>query len=549
MSSGIATSPDSRPPLKSKTSSGWGWGWPRLVDKPVAATSRRSSSTRSHTGAFHSFERSPTGPGQRNRASSLTDEFTPAAPLSEEVPTAKPASEDTRKKVVIAEAVEEAPEATGEEVEVPGTVVQVPGSAPERITEEEDTCHDPEHQPGPSTSEETEPCHDPEHHSVEPKPLRESTASGTGTATGPGHQLDPNTASSPSSSSMGVLQAIGLLPSSPRKQAEETVKQSAEKSAELAPETSVQPDPSTLPPLPASPVPEPACESYFEKPVPITPRPYPMSSEASTASTESKETIDSEDTPRPFPLFRELPVEPIEPAELAEPAGPVEPITNTVSAPPLEDHQQRPVSTSDVPAPVDVNRLPPPRILVIRASSDDQADMLRSPFTPDIPGDIGNPLENVNTTAPNSPVPSCVHPGASFSPSNLPTARVPPNTPVQVAIVTGGPGVSDVSLPTSDLISEDLGAVNVARPPCPRKQRKGKKLIRKTRMVVLRSPVLNLILGRQLAHLTQPALKIIADGGELPAMAVVGKAVDTVGAVTGPVGAVGPMGAMGEAMA
>lgn len=543
MSSGTATSPDSRPPLKSKTSSGWGWGWPRLVDKPVAATLRRSSSTRSHTGAFHSFERSPTGPGQRNRASSLTDEFTPAAPLSEEVPAAKPASEDTRKKVAIAEAVEEAPEATGEELEVPGTVVQFPCSAPKRITEEEDTCHDPEHQPGPSTSEETEPCHDPEHHSVEPKPLRESTANGKQTATGPGHQSDPDTTSSLSSSSMGVLQAIGLLPSSPRKQAEEPSKQSAEKSAEIAPETSVQPDPSTLPPLPASPVPEPAYESYFNKPVPISPLPHPMSSEASTASTESKETIDSEETPRPFPLFRELPVEPAEPAE------PAEPITNTVSAPPLEDHQQRPVSTSEVPAPVDVNRLPPPRILVIRASSDDQADMLRSPFTPDIPGDIGNPLENVNTTAPNSPVPSGVHPGASLSPSNLPTARVPPNTPVQDATVPSGPGVPDMSLPTSDLIREDLGAVNVAGPPCPRKQRKGKKLIRKTRRVMLRSPVLNLILGRQLAHLTQPALKIIADGGELPAMAVVGKAVDTVGAVTGPVGAVGAMGAMGEAMA
>jgi len=537
MSSGAATTHDPRPPLKTKTSSGWAWGWPRLVDVPVAATSRRSSSAKSHTGAFQSSERNPTGSGQRNRASSLTDEFTSAAPQSEEGPAAKSASEETSKEVVVAEAVAEAPEAAGEEVVVPGTVAPVPGSAPERITEEEETCHDPERQPGPSTSEEVETCHNTEYHSFEPKPLRESTASGTETVTGPGYQSDPDTTSFPSYSSMGVLQAIGLLPSSSGKQAEEPSKKSAEKSIEIAPETFAQPDPATLPPLSASAIPGPAHGSYFENPAPITPLPFPMSSEASTASTKSKDTIDPDDTPRPFPPFRELPAEP------------AEPIATTVSAPPLEDHQQRPVSTSGGPALVDVNRLPPPRILVIRASSDDQADMIRSPFTPDVPGDIGNPFENVNSTAPNSPVPSGVHSGASLSPTNLPSARVPPNTPEHGANVPSRPDVPDEPLSTSDLIAEDLGAVNVAGPPSPQRQRRGKKLIRKARRVVMRSLVLKICLGRELAHLTQPALKIIAKGGELPPMSVVGNAGDTVGAVTGPVGTVEAMGAMGEAMA
>jgi len=81
---------------------------------------------------------------------------------------------------------------------------------------------------------------------------------------------------------------------------------------------------------------------------------------------------------------------------------------------------------------------------------------------------------------------------------------------------------------------------NVPAPALPPRKRKGKRLIRKTRRVVLRSPVLTIILGKQLALLTRPAIKIIAEGGELPPMSVVG---ETVGTVAAPLGAVEAVGA------
>ncbi|MCJ1243078.1 hypothetical protein MMC30_000275 [Trapelia coarctata] len=592
MSSSASAAQKPRPALETKTSSGWGWGWPRLVDIPTAATSRRSSSVRSHTGAVQSSERSPTDRGPKKRASSLTNQSSSASPPSEEVPAAEPAPEDTGEVVLISEAIAEVPE-----------------SAPKTMAEESETCHDPEHQPGPRTTKEIEPCHDPEHQSVgiepsydstsrgtkspadpkdqsvpetaeekeerhgpehqlgepehlhnsktrgteavdsehqpvpnatkegeehhNPKPLpatpgslHEITSRGTETAADPVHKVDTETTSSPSHSTMPVLtaigQAIGLLSSSSGKQSEEPFGQSSEEAVERAPETPAQPDPETLPPLPASPIPKPAHDSSSGEQPSINPLAHPISSDASATS------VKQEIIPRPFPVFRELPAEPA---------------LTPASAPLPTDHQS-PMPPSGVAAPSDVNRLPPPRILVIRASGDSREDLTGSPITPDSSEDSGNPFETVSTTVPEVPAPGDLPPSPSLSATNLPDAPAPPNTPLQGVSVPGAPGVPGVPLPTSDLIPEDLipedlGAVNIPAPTSPPRITKGKKMIRKTRKVVLRSPVLTIILGRQLALLTRPAIKIIAQGSELPPMAVVGETVGTVAAPLGAVGAVG----------
>jgi len=443
----------------------------------------------------------------------------------------------------------------GEEMDESAVLVEARESASERVMEEGETCHDPEHQPGgppepqpePSTTQKTETCHDPEHQSIgpetlhdsatgieaaaepedapvpatteeieehhdpehqpgEPGPLHESETGGTEIAAELEHHSDPETTSFPSHTRMPVLtaigQAIGLLSSSSGKQSEEPSAEPAEKAVGRAAETPAQPDLETLSPLPASPMPKPTQSSSSEEPASITPLAHLMSSEASMTSAQP------EDMPRPFPVFRQLPTEPA-----AAPVG----------APPRTDHQQ-PMSPPGVAAPLDVNRLPRPRILVIRATNDSMADPPGSSFTPGSWDDSDNRLESAETTMPKAAVQGSLPPSASLSPSNLP----------------GAPGVPEVPLPTSDLFPEDPGVGNVPAPALPPRKRKGKRLIRKTRRVVLRSPVLTIILGKQLALLTRPAIKIIAEGGELPPMSVVG---ETVGTVAAPLGAVEAVGA------
>ena len=463
-------------------------------------------------------------------------------------------------------------EDAGEGAVVSEAIVEDHKSASESMTERGEACHDPEHKPVPRTTQGKEECHDPEHRPEEPEPFHKSSARGTETAaetehqpveakrlhesgiggtemaTDTEHQSASETTSSQPHGTMQVLQAIGLLPFSSGKQPKETSEKPSEKALEGTPEASAQPDPTTLPPLPASPIPEPVHDPSLEEPTPMNRLSHLMSSESSATS------VRPEATPEPFSTFRDLPAEPA---------------PTLVSAPPLTDHE-RAGSPSGVRAPFDTTKLPPPRILVIRASNDSSADLVRGPFTPDIPDDFGNPLENVNTTVRNVPITNAFSQSPSFPALTSPDGRAPQYTPLQGAGVqdvpgVGGmpgvpgvpdgpcfphgpcvpdlPGIPEVPLPTSELISEDLGAVNVAKLPSPARRKRRTKMIRKTRKVVLRSPVLSIILGRQLALLTRPAIKIIAKGGELPQMAVVGQAAETVGAIKAPIDAIGAVGA------
>ena len=558
---------------------------------------------KSHTGVQTSERsHSPTDTGVKKRAESLREQGSSASRLSEEgregefsvakarhevrgseviVEVQKSVLEDAGEEVAVSEAVAEVPKsALGEAGEEAVTIAEVPESASENMVHEGEACHSPEHQLGPSTIKETGTCHDPEHQPVGPEPLHdskcletemtvepdnqpvpgraeerderhdpeyqsgvpeplhESTTTGTETAAEPEFQSEPETISSPSHRKMPVLtaigQAIGLLSPSAEKCSEEPSEKTVEIAVERAPETPAQPDPEILPPLPASPIAEPASlpllpaspiskpahDSAIEDPTPITPLDPTMSSEATETS------VQTESMPRPFPVFRELPTEPV---------------LIPVSAPPLLA-DEKPITPSEVTAPSEVHRLSRPRIIVIRATNDSMADRLGSSFTSDGSEDSGNPFESAETTAPKVPVPGGLPPSTALSATNLPDAPAPPNTPLlgtSVPGVSDVPDITDVPLSASDLISEDLGAVNIPGPTSPPRKKKGGRLIRKTRRLVLRSPVLTIILGKQLALLTQPAIKILAEGGELPPMAVVG---ETVGTVVAPLGAVGAVG-------
>jgi len=172
------------------------------------------------------------------------------------------------------------------------------------------------------------------------------------------------------------------------------------------------------------------------------------------------------------------------------------------------------------------------------------------------------------SSASRAPIPGVSAPGTP--PSSLPAARVsapgvplstgpPAAIPAPGVSLTDGPslagipavpevgGGKDLNIPSSNLagglaVPADItGKLDPPKTPPPSKKRmalgkgkkKGQKVIRRGRHLLLRKPVLSLVIGRQLAGPTSTALKLVSKGTAVDPTALTEAAVP--GAVPQPV--------------
>ena len=268
-------------------------------------------------------------------------------------------------------------------------------------------------------------------------------------------------------------------------------------------------DPMALPALPSSPIPEPSNASSTEKPKakPISSQtmedivarvpgntqvsdPEPTIDEPKTRTDLSHpfSEIDFSDSVSPkteevnqeslqsFPIFCDLPFEP-----------------STVVHP-------------EVPAPFDTARLPVPEIVIIRAT--DSVD------------DIVN---NPDTSEPPDPF--------RFVPGSIEASLPGGLTQIEIP---------EFHLPEHNLILEELREAQVLGLNGELRVRRGHIFVRKLRKVFLRSPVLTVLLGRQLALLARPVLKIMASGGDAGVTAL-GPGLDMTEAAGAPLKPIAPV--------
>ncbi|MCJ1402769.1 hypothetical protein MMC11_005990 [Xylographa trunciseda] len=254
-------------------------------------------------------------------------------------------------------------------------------------------------------------------------------------------------------------------------------------SAELFP----HPSPLALPVPQSTPLPEAGADSYFEQPTASAPITHPLLNSGSSTSVASNNSEVSEQAPRPFPVFRKLPSR--------------ESSTTQVAATTPNFHSL--TTTSKMPTPVDVSKLPPPKILIIRATEDSVESSAAVPVAPDLFENVDVLPKDMTAALPSPPLYGMKIPQIDQSDIDL-------------------PGVQRAA---TALINDHLGTVDAVEIPIITKAHRVKrrrKMVRKTRKVVLRSPVLTIILGKQLALLARPALKIIAKGGDLAPVAALG---------------------------
>ena len=240
-------------------------------------------------------------------------------------------------------------------------------------------------------------------------------------------------------------------------------------------------DPISLPALPLSLIPKPSGASTIEEP------------EAKSLSSESMEDIvvrvlGNTRIPGPEPAVDE----PKTRTELSHPFSEIE-SSYPVSTETNQDALQSFPSFGDLPTetltvvhseasgPVDTAKLPVPEIVIIRAT-DSVDDLVHTPDTSNPQDPFGFVLRSIEAPLPGD-----------F------TQIEPPEVP----------------LPEGNLLAEDIGELQVLGLVRDPHTRKGHVFVRKMRKVVLRSPVLTVLLGRQLALLARPALKIIASGGDV----------------------------------
>ena len=93
-------------------------------------------------------------------------------------------------------------------------------------------------------------------------------------------------------------------------------------------------------------------------------------------------------------------------------------------------------------------------------------------------------------------------------------SKAPASGPGKAADTTSPLSESPLTSRPTQSIAETL---RDAEAQWPQHKQKRKSLVRKTRRVVLRTPVLEMLLGRQLAGQTKPVLRMIADGVDLDA--------------------------------
>ncbi|MCJ1409194.1 hypothetical protein MMC19_003272 [Ptychographa xylographoides] len=183
--------------------------------------------------------------------------------------------------------------------------------------------------------------------------------------------------------------------------------------------------------------------------------------------------------PRPFPVFRELPA-----------ALPVVP----TSAPSIIDITEAKRAV-DVPTLSDFTKLAPPKILVIRATEDSTEDHVRAiPVAPTL-------FDDINVGPDDIPRPTSL--------------QIPSEVSFRSLRQTSQPSTEQMTRAARSTTSTVRTSPGIVQVPLHRGIKKRRIFIRKTRRVVLRSPILGMILGRELASLTRPLLKTIAEGGHL----------------------------------
>ncbi|MCJ1316653.1 hypothetical protein MMC15_001974 [Xylographa vitiligo] len=485
MSTYSSLSGDGRPQIVLRPKSS-GWGWPRLVDIPKASTPPpiRASSVKSHSGAIHTAERDLGDTKIRKRASSLKSHISSIPDTEEGFGSPRSMSPVANRTGAVLQGAPEASESEDlesprphkiwdcdvESCEAP-SVTDVPTDSSLKISDEHKEISG-----SPSTS--------PDRKGSTPfvtsliaeishsQPLVEQ-------------ELLPSSSESLSKSGPMVLP---MPRNTPPEDSHE-----ASSSAELF----SHPSPLVLPVPQSTPLPEAVAGSYFERALPPAPITHPMlTSGSSTSSIASEDSKISEETPRRSYSYHKLPY-----GDSRRAKG--------IAATP-NSHLR--ATTPRIPAPIDVSKLPPPKILIIRATEDSTEDSTAIPVAPDL-------FENVNVL---------LQDGTAALPSVPSYEREIPFMKQSDIDLPGVPRVSTA------LINNELGTVDAVVTPVPPKPHRVKKrttMVRKTRKVVLRSPVLTIILGRQLALMTRPALKVIAKGGDLAPVAALGNGVEMLGAL------------------
>ncbi|MCJ1378193.1 hypothetical protein MMC17_001289 [Xylographa soralifera] len=471
-----------QPVLRQKSS---GWGWPRLVDIPKASTPppNRASSVKSHSGAIYTVDRDAVDTKVRKRASSLKSHISSIPGTEGDSQSPRPMSPVANRADTISQELPKASESKElesprppktrdcdvESCEASSVTDALTESHFKTSDEHKELSENPSASPGRKKSTPfvisliAEISHSQTLVEQEVPPSTYEPLS----------QFSPTALAMPRNTTSGDSQE----PSS---------------SAELF----SNPSPLALPVPQSTPLPEAGADSYFERALASAPIVHRLLSSGSSTFIASGSPELSKESPRRIPVFRKLPSGESSTA-------------HCTSAIPNSDS----ITTSPkIPAPVDVSKLPLPKILIIRATEDSIEGSAAVPVAPDLFENVDVLPKDITAALPSPPLYGTEIPYISKSSIDL-------------------PGVSRVS---TALINDDRGAVDAVEIPLiPKAHRANRRrtMVRKTRKVVLRSPVLAIILGRQLALMTRPALKVIANGGELAPVAAFGNGIEMLGAL------------------
>ncbi|MCJ1437062.1 hypothetical protein MMC27_006447 [Xylographa pallens] len=484
MSTYSSSSGDGRPQLVLKPKSS-GWGWPRLVDIPKASTPPpiRASSVKSHSGAICTAERDLVDTKRRKRATSLKSHISSIPDTEGGTLSPRPMAPD---------AISQAPPEASESEELGS-------SRPTKVWDcDVESCKAPSVTQAPTES--------PLKTSDEHKEISENHSDSPDRQ---GPTLFVNSLIGEISHSQTLVEPeVPPLDSEPLSNFSPMVlpmprSTPPEDSEEPSTSTELLPHPSPLVlPVPQStPLPEAGASSYFERALPPVPITHPLLNFGSSTSTIASDNSElSEGTPSGPTFFRKLPS-----------GGPLKAF-NIATTP--SSHSK--TTAPRIPTPIDISKLPPPKILIIRATEDSTEDSAVIPVAPDL-------FENVDV----------------LSKDMIKDMMAAPPSPPSFGTEAPFISQSDIDLPgvprvSTTLIRSELGVIDAVEiPPSPKARRvkKRRTMVRKTRKVVLRSPVLTIILGKQLALITRPALKVIAKGGDPSAVTALGNGVEMLGAL------------------
>ncbi|MCJ1478487.1 hypothetical protein MMC13_007167 [Lambiella insularis] len=439
-----------------------GWGWPRLVDVPKANRPFpiRATSVQSHSGVILSADGDPRETRILKRASSLKSHI-PSIVITQADPHNPPSVTEVAGSADLAHQA---------------------ASAVSKIGEAPETAEDPR------TAEalETAPIVIGDiltaTTSSEPQPGLEITSSPTleSSLTG-GVESAMSTAESETTVSPALLTDPVRKDSTPLVTlllAEITPTTSSdvlERQCDSKPDVCSSPDPTIPPVSQSSQAPKANVGSYFE-PAAIASAALEIGSVSSSTSSNSGGSFPvPRESPRPFPIFRELPSE----TDCTAVDVPSIPTSNL------------PVTRIEIAEPFNGGRLPRPKIVIIRATEDRSENTFATRVEPDLSEE-------------------------AYVVAQAPKAGLSSNSPL-IERILGGIPMPELRLPETShaatgLAPDDFGAVANVNVTKPRRVKRRSRMIRKTRKGVLRSPVLAVILGRQLAVVTLPALRIIADG-------------------------------------